>query len=234
MNPPLVRWIIGDTNKNGYDSLQISIQTFTSLYPFVEPVVCYNGSLPCLEYFSGKIINQKTHQTQRKPIGVAWKLVPPRLTDHRHEIIMDNDLIIEKPISQIDEFFESNKTLLLEGDSRTYGRFERHVPKGYEINSGIYGMPPGFDLNKYVELYAGDTWEKNAFGNHDKNETFDEQGIIALALLDFNHIIVPKETITNCEKKLQLSHGCHFIGLNRQIHHYPFSLYKINKKKIHL
>lgn len=231
---PLVRWVIGDTTKNGYESLKLSIHNFLSIYPNVEPIVCCNGDVNKLKEIDIKIINQKNFKTNREPIGVSWKLVPPRLDINRHEIVIDNDLIIEKPIWHINDFFQNNKTLLLEGDSRTYGRFEKHVPKGFQINSGIYGMPPGFDLNKYIELYAGNKWEKNAFGEHDKNETFDEQGIIAIALLDHDNIIIPNTIIANCEKDFHQKHGYHFIGLNRWKHHRPFNLYKINKKKFYL
>ena len=143
--------------------------------------------------------------------------------------------MFNEEIEQINEFLNSNTTLLLEDKGRTYGRFEKHVPPGFKINSGIYGMPPGFDLEPFIKFYSGDQWEKNALYEHDKNETFDEQGIIALALLSHKrYIIIPNNIITDCEHVLNQGKAHHFIGLNRKKFHEPFILYKNLNKKTHL
>lgn len=234
---PIARWTIGNTRKDGYQSLALSIDSFQQLYD-VEVAICYNCpliNLPTrLSHFL--LIDQTKHlDCGPEPKGVAWKLYPPRLSQDRHEIVIDNDIIFKKRIPEIDRFFESDSTLLLEGDSRTYGRFERHVPAGYHINSGVYGMPPGFDFEKFVRFYAGDAWEKNALYEHDQSETFDEQGLVALALLSHKHyLIIPSSTITNCEHRLIEGNGFHFIGLNRREFHGPFRLFLSQNKKLYL
>jgi hypothetical protein len=234
---PLMRWTIGKTTKKGYESLILSINSFIKHYD-VEVVVCHNcpkENLPT-SVLQFPLIDQTKHlNIGPEPKGVAWKLYPPRLTIDRHELSVDNDLIINEPIQQIEEFLSSDSTLLLEDKSRTYGRFESHVPAGFMINSGLYGMPPNFQLEPYVRFYAGKAWEKNAINQHDKNETFDEQGLIALALLNHSrYLIIDNRTITNCEHHLVDGKGHHFIGLNRVKHHSAFALYQSLKQKIHL
>lgn len=234
----LVRWTVGNVSKDGFDCLRRSILNFQSLYS-CRCVLCYNCEYELISYngyarFPGlELYNQAEHiHDKPTPIGVSWKLYPSRLNPDGYEISIDNDLVIEKSIKEIDEFLNSDSTLLLEGNSRTYGKFGTHVPKGYQINSGIYGMPPGFDLQKYINFYSGESWEKNAFGQHEKNETFDEQGIIALALLSYHkRLIIPSTTISNCENNYEECDGMHFISLNRVANHQPYKIYRTKRDK---
>lgn len=234
---PVARWTIGNTTKDGYECLILSIESFLKFYD-ADVVVCHNCPAINLATISGRfpLVDQTLHlDCGPKPIGVAWKLYPPRLFPDRHEICIDNDIIFNARIKEIDQFFESSSTLLLAGDSRTYGRFEKHVPAQFMINSGIYGMPPSFDLERFVKFYAGDRWEKNALYQHDKSETFDEQGLVALALLSHAYyIIIPNTVVTNCEYHLNEGAGYHFIGLNRSNFHAPFRLYKSRSVKLYL
>jgi hypothetical protein len=236
---PLARWTIGNSTPAGYECLRLSIESFLKFYD-AEVVVCHNCtqetiSLLCFEDFL--LIDQLEIAKNSKiaPAGVSWKLYPPRIDQTRHEIVIDNDIVFEKPIEQIDLFLKNDCTLLLQGDSRTYGRFERYVDPKYEINSGIYGMPPGFDLKKYVDFYCQTDWELNAHGQHKESKTFDEQGLVAIALLNYKkHVIIPATTVTNCERELLMSNGMHFIGLNRRSFHRPFALYRSRNIKFHL
>lgn len=235
---PLARWTIGKTSKDGYECLIESINSFLKYYQ-ADVFICYNCELDQLPQQVKKfnlVEQQKNINGMPEAAGVAWKLYPPRLDSKRHEISIDNDIILTDRIEQIDDFLEKdNFTLLLEDLGRTYGRFENHVPPKFCINSGVYGMPPNFDFEKYIKFYVGEKWEKNALYEHDKNETFDEQGLVALALLDNkNYIIIPKESITNCEYTLCEGKGYHFIGLNRTKNHEAFNIFKNKKRKIHL
>ncbi len=234
---PLVRWTIGNTTPSGYQCLDLSIKSILRFYD-VEVAICYNCDLKDLPLYLHHypLINQKDHlDCGPTPIGVSWKLYPPRLVIDRHELAIDNDIVLNEKIKEIDDFFENDCTLLLEGDSRTYGRFEKHIPPAFQINSGIYGMPPKFDFKKYVKFYSGTEWQKNALYEHDKSETFDEQGLVALALLDHpRYVIIPNIVVTNCEKRLIPGKGYHFIGLNRRRFHQPFRLYNSLNCKIHL
>jgi hypothetical protein len=238
INKPLARWTIGPVQPDGFDCLVASIESFTRIYD-VEPVICYNCEPQYLPTIAAKfrLIDQRQHLSSLHlpPKGVAWKLYPPRLAPDRHEIFIDNDLILAARVSQIDEFLASDCTLLLEETSRTYGRFEKHVPPGKCINSGIFGIPPGFDLKRYVDFYAGNEWKKNANNEHARNETWDEQGLIAFALLNYpRSVIIPRTVITNCEYHLVDGKGFHFIGLNRRQYHRPFRTWKHKTTKIHL
>jgi hypothetical protein len=170
-----------------------------------------------------------------KPEGVTWKFYPPRLDEGRHEIVIDNDIVFLERIPEIERFFKSDATLLMEGQSRTYGRFDGLVPVGYQINSGIYGMPPGFNLDNYVQLYAGTAWQINATGEYSMSRSFDEQGLVAAALLNHHsHIIIPVDVVPNCSRGLVWGPALHFIGLNRCQYHRPFQLYRNSNVKMHL
>lgn len=234
---PLVKWTIGPTNPQGYESLEFSISSFQKFYD-AEIIICHNcpaANLPSVIKNFELIDQRKLSLSGPKPIGVAWKLYPPRIDINRHELSVDNDLILNQKIDEIENFFTSDSTLLLEDNSRTYGRFESHVPLGFQINSGLYGMPPGFDLEPYIKFYAGKEWQKNAFAQYDSSETFDEQGLIALALLNYTrYVIISNKSITNCENQLNIGQGCHFIGLNRNKYHVPYRLFRSMKKKIYL
>jgi len=236
---PIARWTIGNTSAAGYECLCRSIESFLKLYD-AEVVICHNCSTEkimkeCVGNF--RLLNQQeiSEKSKIKPAGVSWKLYPPRIDINRHEIVIDNDIIFVDQIPEIGAFLKSDCTLLLEGDSRTYGRFERYVPEGYQINSGIFGMPPRFDLHKYVDFYCRSDWEINAFGQHKESKTFDEQGLVALALLNYHkYAIIPSTSVTNCERELVMAKAMHFIGLNRRKHHYPYALYKSAKTKLYL
>lgn len=233
---PIVRWTIGKTTLDGYKCLDLSISSFLNFYD-ADVVVCCNTGINLPDSVKKYPILDQTKYLDigPNPKGVAWKLYPPRIDVNRYEICIDNDIVFNEKISQIDEFLNSSSTLLLEDCSRTYGRFEKHVPPKFQINSGIYGMPPGFDFESYVKFYSGNEWQKNAFNQHDQSETFDEQGIVALALLNHSsYIIIPKNIVTNCEHHLVEGKANHFIGLNRRNFHSSFKLYLSQNKKIQM
>ena len=192
-------------------------------------VVCFNCDETLVSHLPDEhgvtLLDQSSHQNDSMPpMGVAWKLYPPRLDIDRHEIVIDNDIILESSIEQIDQFLSSdNHCLLLEGLSRTYGRFEKHVRANLMINSGLYGLNPGFDFSAYVKRHAGKNWEENATGIHAASKTFDEQGLVALILSNQKHFLIPNTAITNCERKLVAGKGMHFIGLNRWDRHDPYT-----------
>lgn len=233
---PLVRWIIGSVQPAGFECLKVSIETFLR-YHDAEVLICHNCPAINLAEVVGQypIFDQRNYKDYKtEPLGVAWKLYPPRMDITRHEIVIDNDIVFNEPIPEIEEFFQSDKTLLLEDQTRTYGRFDKHVPPGFQINSGIYGMCPGFNLQSYVDFYADKPWEENAKGPYEASKTFDEQGLTALGLLSYPHIIIPQTSITNCEHELVKGKGHHFVGVNRNKFHRPFRLYQCKEIKLYL
>lgn len=240
MEKPLIRWTIGPVTPLGFECFQLSLDSVTKFYD-ADIAICYNCDPSQLKEIAGlypqaTLIDQRSYlQEKIPPAGVAWKLYPPRLDDQRHEICIDNDIVLNEKIPQIDLFLSGNMTLLLEDWSRTYGRFERHVPEPYRINSGLYGMPPKFSLQKYLDFYVHDEWEMNAVGEYKESKTFDEQGLIALSLLDYpKFTIIPELVLTNCERNYVEGAGHHFIGVNRKIRHRPFALYKQTRRRTFL
>jgi hypothetical protein len=201
----------------------------------VDVVVCYNcekSRLPksILKY---ETIDQHQFVGKVQPIGVAWKVYPARIDSSRHEICIDNDIILQDRVPQFSTFLESDCVLMLEDIYRAYGRFESFIPPEYVINAGLYGMPPNFDLQKYVDFYI-DRWEKNAFGVHDKSETFDEQGLVTMALLSYHsRVVIPNSVVVDSTCKFDPKvAGWHFISLNRCEFHIPFRVYKNRDCKI--
>lgn len=228
---PVVRWTIGPVQSAGFDCLKRSITAFQNLYD-ADLYVCHNGIEPArvatLAMAGVTLVDQES-LTQASPIGVAWKLYPGRLDINRHELFIDNDLIIEQRIAEIDRFFQEDTTILLEGNSRDYGRFERHVPPEFNINSGVFGVPPGLDIDKILNGFRH-RWEYNC---PNASATWDEQGFVAATLLSYNkYLIISKNDITNCELDLLPAKGMHFVSLNRSKFHPYFALYKSTNIKM--
>ena len=237
----IARWTIGPVTQAGFECLSLSIASFCLHHPDTQIVVCYNCPLNNLENLVGlfphaTLVNQAQYlEADIPPMGVAWKLYPTRLYPKDHELCIDNDIVFVKPLEEIERFYEGDHTLLLEGANRNYGQFAQHVPQPYCINSGVYGMPPHFRLQKYFDFYVKDEWKLNAFGRHAANKTFDEQGLVALALLSNPKFdIISAETLTNCEKQLIWGRALHFISLNRNQFHRPFRIFKSTLRKMFL
>lgn len=231
-NPLLFRFTIGPTSDLGLLCLEQSIAQIQKLYD-PEIVVCHNCDLERVAHLPVRLIDQRSIPVRGpQPIGVAWKLHPARLDIDRHEIAIDNDLLLHDHIPQIDHFIKGKHALMLEEETRTYGRFTRHVPAHLHINSGLYGMPPGFDFASYVEAHAGEMWEENAVGEYAASRTFDEQGLVALILSHQKYDLIPKTVITNCERRWMKALGNHFIGLNRTESHQPFLNYLMHQLKL--
>ena len=237
----IARWTIGPVSQAGYECLALSIASFQLHHPNTKIVICHNcPKINCQNVVSrfpeAIFIDQRSYaQSDIPPMGVAWKLYPPRISPDDHELCIDNDIIFTEPLDEIEDFYQGNHTLLLEGLTRNYGRFEPHVPQPYCINSGVYGMPPNFNFDKYLNFYVTKSWETNAFGPHAASKTFDEQGIVALALLSYGKfVIISGSVLTNCERHLMLGKGLHFVGLNRNQFHEPYRLFKSTLRKMYL
>jgi hypothetical protein len=233
----LVRWTIGGNVKPaGFTCLKLSVMNFQLLYPRAILYICYNGlhesQVSQLQDLPASLINQEyTRFVGETPIGVAWKLRPPRLSIAEYEVFIDNDLILRERLDEIDRWVNTGSTLVLESESRHYGTFARHIPNQYRINSGLFGVPPGFNLESYIALWG--RWSNNC---PNASYTWCEQGLVASALThSTNHILIPQTTVTNCEVELIEAPGMHFISLNRVNFHRPFAEYMFNHhRKPHL
>lgn len=225
----VVRWTIGSVQPAGFISLRISVTNFQYLYPECERYICCNGldetQIDQLKDLPAKIIRQENEPfIGEPPKGAAWKLRPSRICISDHELFIDNDLILTDRLTEIDKWLDHNNTLLLEGQSRHYGSFDRHIPKQYNINSGLFGIPPGFDLSRYLALWG--RWDNNC---PNQSVTWNEQGFVASILTHYaKPTIVPATVITNCETELVKAPGMHFVSLNRIKFHRPFAEYRFS------
>ena len=93
------------------------------------------------------------------PFSTSWKLYPPRIRLTQHEIFLDNDVVIYKKIPLIDEFLKSKKiTFATEAKKRNYGNFDKAIPEKTLINTGLFGLPPYFDIKSKINEILKDGW----------------------------------------------------------------------------
>jgi hypothetical protein len=217
---PLVRWTIGNVNKTGHEILKKSIRSFKKLYPNFDYIVCYNeikyndsDKIEGIEYFSQ---SHECCDIPVKPFSInAWKLFPPRLRINSYELFLDNDLVIHKKIPQIDEFLNNDRPLCYGTHDKhrdfPYGRFSNFFSKNennFILNSGIFGLPPGYDFEKEIIYFINKISLK-------KWEYFDEQGLVAKCLLNKKPIFINANEISNCWMDYKHGeYGCHFCEHN--------------------
>jgi hypothetical protein len=203
---PLVRWTVGEVSKEGLDCLGVSIRCWKRLFPQFDTVICYNGIDPDrLTRFGVELLDQSLHVTSHpvSPRGPAWILYPPRLRPDSHEIFIDNDLVVYNSLPQINDFLCGSHRLFTQAYGRNYGVYESEVPQGVYINSGLFGLPPGF-------VFRG---EEKEWETH-----YCEQGYVA-SQWQRGDVIIPMKDITvahweHRHKYLRGAYGTHFIGLN--------------------
>lgn len=205
---PLIRLTLGPVSQQGIETLLMSLRQLDKLYPECDVVVCAN-QLDNIHKIKHPIINQQEYINSlsyppKEGYNVHWKLYPPRLREGSHEIFIDNDIILFKRLPEIDLFLSSDSTLLYEGLHGLHGNYE--VP--IKINSGIFGMPPGF------RLFLEKNWEN----------PFDEQGFVGSSLIKYHEYHVIKQTTIPIlepwmtDKSVFSALGVHFVGVNRYFH----------------
>jgi hypothetical protein len=186
------------------------------LYPQFRRIVCYNESNnEQIKYLRSQNQVQLIDQKQINILDLwkfssaGWKLCPPRIDLNCHEIFCDNDLILLKPCKIIDNFLLKNTVFACDGLQRNFGNFDSYVPAGIKLNTGIFGIPPGFDLKtKLIKIQA-------KVQNKGWNDIFDEQGFIATVFSkEPGCVIIPINEIYNCVNDFKMASGLHFCGLN--------------------
>ena len=254
MAKPLWRWTVGNCLQQGLDILAESIQRTTKTIGIdvFDWAICYNGlnreNLDFLQKAIGdKPIQLLCQDWSQCPIddhcqtprrrdgsfnwngnqcgGSLWKVCPPRLRMDSHEIIMDNDILLLKKFSQIDEFLQSDKVLILQEPIRFYGRYDRMMPPNVFLNSGFMGLPPGYDFGQAIRQ----AWEEN--GVLTSLSQADEQGLLMYTLSRSQSIRI------RANQMIELLHGdfntvvrgneegLHFTQANRIPNHRPWSRY---------
>lgn len=229
--PPIgLRWTVGDVSARGFQALRLSILGARKVFgPAAAYAVVVNtlspaearartgdtpaevewlpaGGLPDgLARFLGPDMAE----------GVAWKLAPLRLFPDRWEVALDNDLVLWDLPPSMRAWLtarDPGRCLLAEDVERAHGAFD-HLCGPDNLNTGIRGFPPGFDLEAALLSILRD------HPVHLSGE-LDEQGLQVAALQKRQTpAVVRTAEVSICSpfwpKQPALgSHGAHFVGLN--------------------
>ncbi len=147
--------------------------------------------------------------------GVAWKFAPLRIAQQRWELALDNDCILWTIPAAVDRWLNEGdlQLCLLEEDvKRCLGQFEDLCgPEAF--NTGIRGLPPGFDLARALQEVLAERPVMLA-------SELDEQGLQTAALSRAKPpLLVSLQDVTICSPfwphtpQLGVC-GAHFVGLN--------------------
>ncbi len=229
-NSVAVRWTLGDVSHHGFEALKLSIWSAHQLFPpDATLAVCVNtipvetakqrtGEIPSRVVWVNA--NERVPEWLRFHVdgamaeGVAWKLAPVRLFPDRFEISLDNDVVLWEIPPAMAQWLESvgpDHCLLAEDTQRSLGQFSG-CPDGRAINSGIRGLPPGYD-------YETDLREVLRNSGITLRSELDEQGLQAATLSRKQLRLVSKQDVTICSPlPMHQQHlgrcGAHFVGLN--------------------
>jgi hypothetical protein len=228
-----VRWTVGDVSARGFDALRLSILGARGVFgPEAAYAVCVNsigietararvgeaaelvewhrseGQMP--RFIAARLANGLAE-------GVAWKFAPLRLFPERYELAIDNDCVLwampEAIARWLTEPAPTMRCVLAADVLACFGWFAPFC--GNEPrNTGIRGLPPGFDLAAALEDVLA-----RAPGIRLAGEV-DEQGLQVAALSRFSPpLVVSTEEVTICSpaalhvRRLGRC-GVHFVGLN--------------------
>lgn len=221
---------MGPARREGFRCLGESVRRATALYPECDFLICHNQLDEEQVRAIGRLGVPLYDQSESDgPFGVRptagyqvhWKLYPPRVAADRHEIVMDNDLVLFKRLEEIDYFLSGDCTLMCQGLNGLHGKFDRYIPKGVRVNSGLFGMPPGFDflgvVRQHIDQQDAASWDGR----------FDEQGLVAAALNTYpKKAFVPVTRVPILERDFDIRGittdaccGFHFVGLNYHERH---------------
>lgn len=225
-----VRWTIGDVSARGFEALRLSIHGAVSVFgPQARYVVYVNstplgvarartGETPDLVEWREAPVEPpaalREHLDAGMAEGVAWKFAPLRAFQDRHELALDNDVILWEAPEAIRRWLDGDgtATLIAEDVAAGHGAFaELCGPE--PRNSGIRGTPPGFDLAEAL----GEVLRRVPVK---LGSELDEQGLQVAALsLDRAPLVVSTADVSICSPfwphQPHLGRcGAHFVGLN--------------------
>lgn len=228
---PTVRWTIGPVNHHGFDSLELSIRNWKRIYKDeFNMVICHNGlnnsQFERVSRLNVEMIDQNKFKNSLPylPKGPTWKLYPQRLNIKSHEIVIDNDLILFKRSPTIDKFLESDDLFICTSAYRRfYGQYRNIVPENMVINSGLFGMPPNYDLQnkikEFIVKFPSEGWVDHC----------DDEGVLAYLMSNCNFMHIPMHEIAVCNPSVDFApyrignSGVHFVGLNQGFSNYYFN-----------
>jgi hypothetical protein len=164
-----VRWTIGDVSADGFRALRLSIAAARRAFgPDAGLTVCVNtvpldeareraADLECDVAWRSAVREDipgflRERLDSGMAEGVGWKFAPLRVFPDRYELSLDNDCIVwEAPRAVREWLADARPTFVAAADVRTcFGQFGPLC--GPEpLNSGIRGLPPGFELGPALE-----------------------------------------------------------------------------------
>ncbi len=228
-----IRWTVGDVSARGFAALRLSILGARRIFgPAAGYAVCVNtipldtargrvgeaaalvdwhrsdGRIP--DFLQPRLANGQAE-------GVAWKFAPLRLFPDAYEIALDNDCILwDLPPGLARWLAEPAATApcLLAADVLPCFGWFAPLCGPEPRNTGIRGLPPGFDLAAALQ----DTLAR-APGIRVAGEV-DEQGLQVAALSrERPPLVVTTEEVTICSPSPLHTRrlgrcGAHFVGLN--------------------
>jgi hypothetical protein len=227
---PLIVWTLGPVSDTGLQILRYSVNSVKKIYPKCDYLIRYNQlnskQKAYIDTLSVETIEQTNYNIFNKSpaLGyqVHWKLYPPRLELNRHEIHLDNDVVLIDRIQEIDNFLLDDAILTCQGLYGLYGMYSSWVKDGgIHINSGIYGLPPYYDLTEKVRVLMEQ--DKRAWSN-----IYDEQGLLAYLFLQYKkYYIIPLTSMPIVENdeaidiyvKNPSCKGFHFVHSNTSHKH---------------
>jgi hypothetical protein len=233
-----LRWTVGDVSERGFEALRLSVWGAWKIFgPSAAYAICINtvsgregreraGELPPpvrwievrreLPPFLEAVFGHDMAE------GVAWKLAPLRVFADRHEIALDNDCILWELPPSMATWLASDPAdapcLMAQDVRRCCGQFAPQAPRE-PINSGLRGLPPGFDLAGALREAIARRRHECGSALHFSSE-LDEQGLQATAL----SIARPVQLVRLDEVTITSPFhphlpwlgrcGAHFVGLN--------------------
>jgi hypothetical protein len=224
-----IRWTVGDVSALGFEALRLSVWGARKAFgPDAGLVICVNsipieeaqrraGHLP--EEVEWRMADEvpsslKPFLDDSMAEGVAWKLAPPRTFPDLYELSLDNDCVLWDVPEAVEAWLEEpeGRCLIAADDTLAHGAFT-HLTRSEPRNTGIRGLPPGFDLEVALQRVL----ERHPIRLRSE---LDEQGLQVVALdLERPAHVVGTEDVSICSPfwphKAKLGRtGAHFVGLN--------------------
>ncbi len=242
-----IRWTIGAVSERGFEALRLSIWGAWRLFgEEAAYVVCCNtvpldearartGPLPrgvAWHEATGEVPPWiRPHFEEGMAEGVGWKFAPLRHFPDRYELALDNDCILwalPETVRCWLERREPDLCLMAEDTRRCLGQFDE-LCGPLALNSGIRGLPPGFDLEAALRHVLEE--KSRALGQPVvMTSELDEQGLQAAALALRREVLAVRlDEVTICSPfwphRPELGRcGAHFVGLNAR--HIPWDYYE--------
>ena len=218
-----VRWTVGDVSARGFAALRLSVLGARRIFgPDASYTVCVNtlpvaavrartGELPVTWRVVGPddLASLRPYLDAGLAEGVAWKLAPLRLFPDDYELAFDNDCVLWAEPATVAAWRRTDRPLLAADATPAFGRFAP-ICGPEPRNSGIRGLPPGYDLGVALTRVL-------AANPGPLATELDEQGLQVAALADA--MVVPLEDVSISSPfpphSARLGQcGAHFVGLN--------------------